>query len=125
MLIKRLLERNAYLIAITITILVAYLSLQSNGVEVPFHFNNMDKVLHTFAYYVLTTSWLFAFRNKKFTYYIVFFLLGYGILLEFFQDWFTSNRTKDVFDVLANTIGIIIATYTFKYIYNYFVKKFG
>jgi len=123
--IKKLLERNAFIIAVFTTILVAYLSLRSNGVGIDLPFKNIDKVFHFTAYFVLTTTWLFAFRDKHIKIYIVFLLILYGITLEYAQEWFTENRTKDVFDALANTIGIIFATIFFEYIYNKFVKKFG
>ena len=33
---------------------------------------------------------------------VVLFSLGYGILIEFLQETFTTTRHADVFDVLAN-----------------------
>jgi VanZ family protein len=121
--IKKLLERNAFVIAISTTILVAYLSLSSSGVGITLPYKNIDKVFHFTAYFVLTTTWLFAFRDKNVKFKIALALTLYGIILEFAQEWFTDNRTKDVYDALANTFGIIIAIILFKYIYNNFVKK--
>ena len=123
--IKKLLEHNALLIAICTTFAVGYLSLREKGVGIKIPFENIDKIFHFSAYFFLTTTWLFAFRNKKVRLKIAFFLILYGILLEYAQDWFTVNRTKDVFDALANTLGIIFATLLFKYISNKFVKTFG
>ena len=123
--IKKLLERNALLIAIITTILVAYLSLRESGVGIKIPIENIDKVFHFTAYFFLTTTWLFALRNKKATIKMVLLLILYGILLEYAQEWFTKNRTKDVFDVLANTSGIIFATLVYKYIYNKFAKIFA
>ncbi len=123
--IKKLLEHNALLIAICTTIFVGYLSLREKGVGIKIPIENIDKIFHFTAYFFLTTTWLFAFRNKHAQLKIVFLLILYGISLEYVQDWFTATRTKDVFDALANTLGIIFATLLFKYIYNKFVKIFG
>ena len=123
--IKNLLERNAYLIAITITLAIAYLSL-SNPIQldIPVKIYFLDKILHASAYFVLTTSWLFALRNFYLNKWIVFFIFLYGILMEFLQGWFTTNREKDIFDVAANTIGIIFAMIIYRKIYKYLKKKF-
>ena len=123
--IKKLLERNALLIAIITTLLVAYLSLRESGVGIKIPIENIDKAFHFIAYFFLTTTWLFAFRNKKATIKIVLLLILYGISLEYAQEWFTENRTKDVFDALANTSGIIFAALLFKDIYNKFAKIFA
>ena len=123
--IKSLLEHNAYLIAIFITIAIAYLSLSNPiQIELPIRITFLDKILHASAYFVLTTSWLFALRNYPNKKWIGIALFLYGILMEFLQGWLTNNREKDIFDVVANTIGIIFATLIFRKIYKYFVKIF-
>ena len=123
--IKSLLEHNAYLIAFSITLAIAYLSL-SNPIQValPIKITFLDKILHASAYFVLTTSWLYALRNYPKKNWIGVALFLYGVLMEFLQGWLTDNREKDIFDVVANTIGIIFATLIFRNIYKYFVKIF-
>jgi len=123
--IKSLLENNAYLIAISLTILIAYLSL-SNPVDlkIPIKINFLDKILHATAYFSLTISWMFALRNYSKRKYIVIIIFLYGILMEYMQFWLTNNRQKDIYDVAANTFGIIIAVIFYNKLYKYFVKIF-
>ena len=123
--IKSLLENNAYLIAISLTILIAYLSL-SNPVDlkIPIKINFLDKILHAIAYFSLTISWMFALRNYSKRKYIVIIIFLYGILMEYMQFWLTNNRQKDIYDVAANTFGIIIAVIFYNKLYKYFVKIF-
>ncbi len=123
--IKKLLERNAKILAVLLTILIAYLSLKSGGVDVKIPIKNVDKLFHFSAYFTLTLSWLYALKEKQAVFKIVILLILYGILLEFAQDWFTQDRTKDMFDALANTIGIIVAVFVFEYLFKNFKKKFG
>ncbi len=114
--IKNLLEHNAILIAIALTITIIYLSLAStmpNVMEV----NVSDKILHTFAYFGLSTSWFFAIKasynnfNKKVI--IAFLVLFFSVLLEFLQGSLTNYRTADYYDIVANSIGIVIAVISF------------
>jgi len=123
--IKNLLGHNAYLIAISVTILIAYLSLSSAiKIEIPLHISNLDKLLHSFAYFGLTITWLFALRRYPKRKFIVIAIFLYGILMEFLQGWLTNTRQKDIFDVVANTIGILVSMLIYEQLYKYFVKKF-
>ena len=121
--IKNLLERNSILIAISLTILIAYLSLKSLHIEIPIKVSNLDKIMHFTAYFSLSLSWFFHFRDKK-KYILLILIFLYGVLLEFMQGWFNPNRTKDVYDIVANSIGIIVAFMLFKYIYSVYKKIF-
>ena len=124
--IKNLLERNAFLIAIVLTALVAFLSL-SNPVQIDFDLKITfsDKIFHTFAYFGLSLSWLFALQKFTKHYKLVgFILFFYGVLMEFLQGWLTQNREKDIFDIAANSLGIIIAMLVFNKLYKYFINYF-
>ena len=124
--IKNLLERNAFLIAIVLTALVAFLSL-SNPVQIDFDLKItfLDKIFHTFAYFGLSLSWLFALQKYTKHYKLVgFILFFYGVLMEFLQGWLTQNREKDIFDIAANSLGIIIAMLVFNKLYKYFINYF-
>ena len=124
-LIKNLLEHNSFWIAICITILIAYLSLKTLQIETPIEIKYFDKVLHFTAYFTLSISWLFHVRNNnKNKYFVILFIFLYGILLEFMQGWFNPNRTKDVYDIFANGLGIVIAIISYKYIYDVYKKIF-
>jgi len=123
--IKTLLERNSYLIAIGITITIAYLSLgKPIHFKPPIEITFLDKIFHSTAYFVLTLSWLFALRKNKKKNYVVIALFLYGILMEFLQGWLTKNRQQDVYDVIANSFGILLAVLLFEYFFKYYQKYF-
>ena len=115
--IKQLLERSSYVIAISITLLIIYLSLAPTA-NVMETIRISDKSLHGFAYFVLTLSWLFAFKNEhksvKMKFLIGFLILTLGIVLEYLQGEITDYRTSDYLDIVANTFGIIIALLSFR-----------
>ena len=119
--IKNLLERNAFVIAITLTILIAILSLISiSGFNFGFKLNevnNSDKLGHLIAYFTLSCSWFFALkfhdRSFKEKIIIVTLLITYGIILEGLQESMTTYRKGDFYDVMANSTGVFIATIFF------------
>ena len=112
--IKRLLERNALAIALFITLLVAFLSLVSLQGVAKINISNSDKIGHTIAYFTLSLSWFYVFKdqNKKRN-VAVFLLIIYGIVLEVLQGTLTTYRTADFYDFIANTIGILLAVFVF------------
>ena len=115
--IKNLLERSRYLICVSLTLLVIYLSLARTD-DLMVSIDVSDKSLHGLAYFGLSLSWLFAIRKShsslKWKILIGFSMMLLGILLEFLQGNITDYRTSDYFDVLANTVGIIIALISFR-----------
>ncbi|MDG1804691.1 VanZ family protein [Flavicella sp.] len=113
-LIKNLYKANAVSIAVSLTAIVAYLSLSKISSITPvIKIDNVDKYQHSLAYFGLTLSWLFAAQKIKtkpsFKFWMVFFVFLFGVLMEILQQELTTYRTADFFDVLANTSGIIIA----------------
>ena len=72
-----------------------------------------DKYLHFTAYFGLTLLWYFALKdriNKKvFKFFVPLAIIIYGIILEVLQGGITNYRTGDFYDVVANTIGVLIA----------------
>jgi len=110
--IKKLLEANVLLIALSITILIAFLSIANLGEIAPKEVLINDKLNHTIAYFFLTWSWLYTFQKKKIPLkeiHVVIFCIFFGILMEFLQWTLTSYRTASFLDVLANSIGVLIA----------------
>lgn len=117
--IKKLLERNAFIVAVFNTVLIAVLSLSSlPKIDLGLHIQSKDKYLHALAYFILALVWLFAFRNhfhkNKFKLGLLILLTIYGIILEGMQGGLTSYRTADMYDALANFIGILSALILFK-----------
>lgn len=117
-LIKRLLHNNSIYIAITVTIVIAYLSLIKTP-KVDIQISNFDKVLHGFAYFTLALSWFFVYytKRKRIKWFVVFCCIFYGIILEILQKVMTTTRTADVLDFLANTVGVFLAFFIFNIIY--------
>ncbi len=74
-----------------------------------------DKVVHFVFYFVLVFLGVLAVKQsikvksdtKNTLVYAFLFAFFYGILMEFFQYFFTENRQGDILDVLANTLGAI------------------
>lgn len=117
--IKLLLLDNILIIAIATTLGIIGLSLfkiPSSNINV----KNIDKLYHFFAYFTLTSTWLFTFYKKpNRKYVIVFCCILFGIIIEILQGSLTNYRTGDYLDVLANSLGVILALILF----NLFFKK--
>ena len=109
---KKLLEHNAFLIASFFSVLIVYFSLASLE-DLNIEISNSDKFLHTFGYFILSLSWFFAFRDslsrKKVKILILFFVFTFGCFIEILQGVLTANRVADLFDIFANTLGIVLA----------------
>lgn len=81
--------------------------------------SNIDKVQHTFAYFVLTFSFLLAFYKinllSSFKVLIIVALASlYGFGLELAQYFFFEFRMFEWYDALANFIGVLIGFGLFK-----------
>jgi len=117
--IKTLLLDNSLVVAIVITITIICLSLlkiPNTGIKV----NNIDKAYHSIAYFVLALTWLLSFYKKpKKKYIIVISCIIFGIIIEVLQSTLTVYRTGDYKDVIANSLGVLLALL----IFNIFSKK--
>ncbi len=115
--IKTLLKDNSLYISIAITILIALLSLIKMQPKLIVEVSNLDKLEHSFAYMVLTISWLVS-RDAKFktTPYLVVLIgcLVFGIIIEVLQERLTTYRSASLLDVVANSLGITLGFILFK-----------
>ncbi len=109
--IANLLEDKSLIIAIALTILIAYLSFTSKQIP-EIEIGNIDKYAHIIFYTILSFSWFLALSIKNTSKYksllIGFCVLFYGIIIEVIQENYTTNREGDIYDVIANAIGILI-----------------
>ena len=124
--IKNLYKDSAFYVAVFITITIAFLSLFNvNKLTPDVNLSHIDKYEHFTAYFVLTLSWLFVFQKSvkliNYRFGLVTLVFLYGILMEVLQQILTDYRQADLFDVFANTSGIIIAILFFEKIVH---KKF-
>ncbi len=78
----------------------------------------VDKLGHSFAYFCFSISLFLAFivdwklkSPKKWTILVSF---GLGLLLEFTQGALLSYRSFELYDILANTIGIVLFIFSSK-----------
>jgi VanZ family protein len=117
--IKHLLQASTLWIAIAITISIAYLSLIKTNNFPKIAISNIDKLYHLIAYFVLTFSWLLALKKLKYKYKVLIGSLLYGIFIEVLQTTLTVYRTGELFDFLANSVGVLLALL----IFNLFFKK--
>ena len=123
-------ERKYYIIlTILWLVFITILSLVSFSNNTFSSFQNSDKIIHFFFYFVLTLLLLNGFNNKlRYKYLIVIVLaVSYGIVIEVLQNEFTLTRKADFYDVIANTIGVICAVllnkYLFESIFSNIIKK--
>jgi VanZ family protein len=102
--------------AIFWTGVVLFLSLE-NAKNIPvINIRYLDKVIHSGFHFVFTILW-FLYLKKKFigannVHLLFFTLIGsfvLGIAIELIQQYFTTTRNGDVFDILANLFGAFLA----------------
>nr|WP_262921787.1 VanZ family protein [Flavobacterium amniphilum] len=108
------------------TLLVFYLSFKTPS-EIPkFDFFLADKLIHFSFYFGFVFLWYHYMCFKKRVNWkdklnLVIIAVFIGVLIEFCQGYFTTNRQADVFDALANAIGslcgIATASLLFKKIF--------
>ena len=75
-----------------------------------------DKVMHGGAYFGLALLWIFfavfTYQEKKLLSRIVIISIAsiaFGIFIEVLQDVLTNYRQLDLYDILANGIGVLAA----------------
>ncbi|WP_255513220.1 VanZ family protein [Lutibacter sp. Hel_I_33_5] len=109
--------------SIAITILIAVLSLVKIH-QPSIKFTYLDKIEHIIAYFVLAICWFCTIhlktKNNSLKKTVFFLCISYGILLEVLQGTLTSYRTADWKDMIANSIGVLIALLIFN---KFFQKK--
>jgi VanZ family protein len=118
------------LIAVVYTLIILTLSLLPLGRISVGGFNPTDKMLHGFAYFILALLWLLYYlikksgvRNYKWGFFnISALVIVFGMLIEVLQGALTSYRQPDWADVLANSIGVLIA-FLFCVVFLNFLKR--
>ena len=121
--IKRLLESKSLIasagIIYTCVITVVFLMPTSGLPRVSFP-GGADKPIHLLSHFILVTLWqVYWFRrnnyqlNGKQGAVLLAGSLLYGIIIEIMQACFTEGRTADLFDVIANFSGALLAVFLF------------
>jgi VanZ family protein len=92
----------------------------------------IDKVIHAIFHFVFTTLWFLYLKKKlnssnSFKPLILAFVFSFifGILIEVLQELFTTTRSADIFDVLANVSGSSLAVISISLLnrYNKIIDK--
>ena len=65
-----------------------------------------DKIVHAFMFFVATSLAVFSGWGKLKSAAV---WIGAGVLLEYYQFYFTTDRSFDWFDVVADASGVFIA----------------
>jgi VanZ family protein len=115
--IKSLLEDNAIYIAVFFTISITIGSLVKSDFIVVKSISVSDKIYHLIAYFLLMLSLLYVFCKKetfqKNVKYVILGCIIFGIIIEILQGIITSYRTASYLDIVANTIGVLLAVVIF------------
>jgi VanZ family protein len=123
-----MIKKNIF--SILVALIILYLSLASSEKfnKVPF-FNNpfSDKIVHTAMYLGFMSVIIFENR-KSIKNYLQLFLLAlipfvYGIIMELLQLTLTTSRYASVYDVFANSAGILISLLLWLWIKPYLTRK--
>lgn len=91
-----------------IVIVLSVVSPSSN----PELFRINDKVGHFLAYFALM-GWFAQYHERADYKYLAIIFIGQGIALEIVQT-FLPDRMGDLFDILTNTTGVLMAWYLAK-----------
>ncbi len=67
-----------------------------------------DKYMHTVGYFILMGWFVQIYQQNKAKLFLGIFFISMGISLEFLQEW-GGVRYFEVFDMLANGLGVVIA----------------
>lgn len=118
---KLLVVRLILAISLLYTGAITWLSLAKLGKISIGTFNPTDKMLHSGAYLFLCLLWniYFHFRTKNedgFFSILTWVGVGcliFGMLIEVLQGTLTSYRDPDWWDILANSVGVILGSLFF------------
>ncbi|MFD0932054.1 VanZ family protein [Psychroflexus salinarum] len=119
-LINLILNRKVVLpLAIICTLSIGYLSLSDISTFPKIEVKHEDKIYHFVSYFVLNTIWLFAIvhiSSKSLLPNILISLgiLSFGIVIEIFQEIMTDYRVFDFYDILANSVGVLVSYLCFE-----------
>lgn len=83
--------------------------------DIPQTFIFWDKAQHALAFFLLMLSGGIAYAKKP--YWVLLGLIFYGASIEIMQKYFTTTRSGDVYDLVADVLGITVGFIMFKMIY--------
>lgn len=93
---------------------------------------HVDKIIHVIFHFVFAILWFLYFKKKFNTsngvnllVFTVFVSFVFGIVIELIQQYFTTTRSADILDILANVFGALLAAVLIILVnsYNGFIDK--
>ncbi len=95
----------AYTALVTVTSLISISNVPT--IKLPYK----DKVIHFLFYLLMVIIWFWSIKKKNYKNLTIIVVISiiYGIIIEVLQKELTQYRTFDKYDILANTMGTIVA----------------
>lgn len=99
----------------SVIIVIASLNSSENLTEIKFDIPGLDKMVHFVMYGVL--SFLLLWTGEKVSktrlelqnlLVVILVSSGFGILMEILQKTLTTVRNFDIYDIIANIIGVLL-----------------
>jgi VanZ family protein len=102
-------RRNRWFPAVIIVILILILT-PSYG---EFSINYIDKIVHFGLFLILTINACYKYRTYEKKIEAVIWIIFFGLVTEVIQQ-FIPGRDMDIYDGLADTLGVIFGYYFYK-----------
>jgi VanZ family protein len=79
---------------------------KTNLISIPY----FDKLVHIGLFAILSVLWLKSLKNRSITIDLIVVLgtIAYGVAMEFVQRDFVANRSFDVMDIMADSVGAVL-----------------
>jgi VanZ family protein len=79
---------------------------KTNLISIPY----FDKLVHIGLFAILSALWLKSMKNRSTTLEAIVVLgtIAYGVAMEFVQRDFVANRSFDVMDIMADSVGAVL-----------------
>ncbi len=105
------------MVFVTFSSLYSFSDVDTSGINIPY----LDKMVHFVFYFGASVLGILAIQEKttsipmkKGLFIAVGFSILFGIIIEAIQYKFTVARHGDIYDVVANSLGAIVAAWVFK-----------
>lgn len=109
-----MLKKNVFIVTIFYSLALATVCLMQLNKLPETGISFADKIFHALSYGVLMVLWfntlVFQFKisiNKAILYAAIISII-FGIIIEVLQGVFTTTRKADMFDVIANSFGVLV-----------------
>lgn len=83
--------------------------------QLPSSIKFWDKAEHAFVFFVMMFTGGIAYSRYK--YLLAIGLVAYGASIEVMQEYFTTSRNGDKFDIVADAVGVLIGFILFWILY--------